>query len=370
MAKRDKEPEEKVIGLDGFLAAMKDKYGGKTSVGSQLGDIGPDDIIPSGILSLDIASGLGGFVKGRIVDIYGPEASGKSLVGYHIIGRNMQLGRRCLLLDVEGTANSEFLQMLGVDTNNNLLQIMRSGSEPMYAEDWFEVLKTALDSKAFAIIMIDSVPALQPRAVATGVIGEDKSPAQQAQIMSIGLASIVQRAISAGTLVIFINQLRARPMQLFGNPIQPTGGNALKFYSSYRLSVKQTGKKTTKVDFGAKKLESVTGYKVLYTFEKNKLAPAYATAEFWVDFKNGVDYVGDTISCAESAGIVGKAGSSYWYYPNNEEGLKNKVNGEDNFRQWVESQPDMLDTIRDQVLVEVRKLTDDSSSVTTSLDEE
>ena len=332
MTKNDKEDFD--IQLLGFLDYINKEYGDGVNVGSNLGTIKQEDIIPSGIVSLDFAAGNGGFVRGRLVDIYGPEASGKSLVAFHLIGHNLKLGRRCLIIDAEGTTNSSFMKMLGIDIENENLVIMRSGETPLYAEDWFEILKKALDAKEFDIVLVDSVPALVPKSIAEGDMNETKQRAILAQIMSEGLSSIIQRAVSAKTLLIFINQLRARPTVMFGNPMTPTGGNAIKFFASYRIAVKPLEDVKKAIMLGTKKLESIIGYRVRYTFEKNKLAPANTSAEFYVDFRDGVDYVDDLISCAELTGVIGKSGSSYWFYPNVEG--SEKVNGRDKFKEWLQ----------------------------------
>lgn len=333
-----------------FDAIVSDKYKDALDIDDAVLDIQPKDIISTGILSLDIASGTGGLVRGRLVDLYGPEASGKSMLAYHIMGEALKTGGRAMLLDVEGTANLKFMDMLGLNTKNPNFRVIQ-GRKMLTGEQWIDILEKALITHSADVITLDSIPALVPQDLMTKDAGESKKAALQAQLLSERLPKVVGLARESKALVILINQLRAAPMQIWGNPEKPTGGNAIKFYASYRLEVKPYDFEKGKIHIGAKTVEQIIGHWVRYKFAKNKLAPYDTRAEIYVDFSSGIDYVGDMIKCAIQTNVIGKRGTSHYIYPNDENAKS--INGNKAMRDYI-VENNLFDELREQVLARVR----------------
>lgn len=254
------------------------------------------DVISTGALSLDIALGIGGVPKGRIVEIYGPESSGKTTLAMHIIAEAQAKGETAAFIDAEHAFDAEYGRNIGIDLDNLLI------SQPDYGEQALEILETLIRSGTVGIIVIDSVAALTPRAEIEGEMG-DSHMGLQARLMSQALRKVTAIASKTGTTVIFINQLRMKIGIMFGNPETTTGGNALKFYSSVRLDIRRKEK--------IGKLDDVKGHVVRVKVVKNKMAPPFKEAEFDIIYPNGIDKISSLVDAAVQFGVIEKAGA--WF---------------------------------------------------------
>lgn len=296
MAKSD----SKVPGLGEVVASMNAQLGAGTMV-SFNGD-GSDDVqvVDSGSLSLDMALG-GGYPLGRIVEIYGPESSGKTTLALHAIAEVQQLGKAALFLDLENAFDPEYAQKLGVSLDPNAWVF----SQPDCGEDAFTILDKFVGHPDIGIIIVDSVAVMTPRAEMEGEFGETKM-GLHARMMSQGLRKLVGKIKKSNTVVIFINQTREKIGVMFGNPETTTGGNSLKFYASQRLRV---GRAAGTKDKSGELVTNLVSVKVV----KNKIAPPHRKAEFHIRFGVGIDTVTEVIEFAVELGIIEKAGSFYKY---------------------------------------------------------
>jgi recombination protein RecA len=272
---------------------------GKGSI-MRLGDkgsvLGKVSVIPSGSIGLDIALGVGGYPRGRIIEIYGPEASGKTTLALHAVAETQRQGGTAAFIDAEHVLDVAYAQNLGVKTEDLII------SQPDYGEQALEIADRLTASGAVDIIVIDSVAALIPRAELEGEMG-DQHVGLQARLMSQALRKLTGTTSKSNTLLIFINQIRMKIGVLFGNPETTTGGNALRFYASMRIEIKRTGT----IKEGDKVLGNTTKIKVV----KNKLAPPFRGAEFDIMYGQGISHEGELVDLGLSLGILERSGA--WY---------------------------------------------------------
>ena len=288
------------------------------------------ETVPTGSLSLDIALGLGGIPKGRIVEIYGPESSGKTTVTLHMIAEVQKLGGVAGFIDAEHALDPVYAKNIGVDIDNLYI------SQPDSGEQALEITETMVRSGAVDIVVVDSVAALVPKAEIDGEMG-DSHVGLQARLMSQALRKLTAVISKSNCIVIFINQLREKVGIMFGNPETTTGGRALKFYSSVRLDVRRIEKITQ----GGEVIGNRTRVKIV----KNKIAPPFKEAEFDIMFGKGISAVGDTLDLAANINVVNKAGA--WYSYNGE-----KIGqGRENTKQYLTEHPEILADIDHKVRV-------------------
>lgn len=286
------------------------------------------DVVSSGCLSLDIALGVGGYPRGRIIEIYGPESSGKTTFALQAIASVQKTGGRAAFIDAEHALDPVYAEKLGVNINELLL------SQPDTGEQALEICDALVKSEAISIIVIDSVAALVPQAEIDGEMG-DSHVGLQARLMSQALRKLSGTISKTNTIAIFINQLREKVGVMFGNPETTTGGRALKFYASVRMDVRRI--ETLKQ--GGEVIGNRTRVKVV----KNKVAPPFKEAEFDIMFGKGISAVGDILDLAANVGIVQKSGA--WFAYN-----ENKIGqGRENAKQFLTEHPDMLAEIDEKV---------------------
>ena len=327
--------EDKLRALDAALGQIEKQYG-KGAV-MKLGDSAANmnvETIPTGSLSLDIALGLGGVPKGRIIEIYGPESSGKTTLAIHAIAEAQKAGGIAAFIDAEHAFDRFYASKLGVDVDNLWI------SQPDNGEQALEIAEQLIRSSAIDIIVIDSVAALTPKAEIEGDMGDNKV-GLQARLMSQALRKLTSAISKTNTTCIFINQLREKIGVMFGNPETTTGGNALKFYASVRLDIRRS----TQLKDGEEVIGNQTKVKVV----KNKVAPPFRKAEFDIMFGEGISRAGEIIDLGADLGIIKKSGSWYSY---NETKLGQ---GRDASKQVIQDNPELAEELEGLIFAALKE---------------
>ncbi len=320
--------KEKMKALQLAMDKLEKTYG-KGAV-MKLGDEAMEQIesIPTGSLGLDLALGIGGYPKGRIVEIYGPESSGKTTLAIHAIAEAQKAGGICAFIDAEHAFDKFYAEALGVDTENLLI------SQPDHGEQGLEIADNLIRSGAIDLIVIDSVAALTPRSEIEGEMG-DSNVGVQARLMSKALRKLTATISKTGCCCIFINQLREKIGVMFGNPETTTGGNALKFYASVRIDIRRSAQ----IKDGETPIGNRTKVKVV----KNKVAPPFRQAEFDIIYGHGISRVGELIDMGVELGAIKKSGSWFSY---NETKLGQ---GRDAVKQLLDDHPELMEEIEGKV---------------------
>ena len=330
--------DERGKALDVALKKIETQFG-KGSI-MRLGDDVEREVrvVPTGSLSLDIALGVGGLPTGRIVEIYGPESSGKTTVALHIAAEAQKMGGTAAFIDAEHALDPSYAGKLGVDTDNLIV------SQPDNGEQALEIAEALVRSGAIDVVVVDSVAALTPKAEIDGEMG-DSHVGLQARLMSQALRKLTAVISKSETVVIFINQLREKVGIMFGNPETTPGGRALKFYSSVRLDVRRIETLRQSGD--------AYGNRTRVRVVKNKIAPPFKEAEFDLIYGEGISKVGDTLDLAVEKDIIDKAGSWYSY------GDERIAQGRENSVDWLKENPEILEEIDEKVRIAFGILEDD-----------
>ncbi len=282
------------------------------------------EVVSSGSLGLDIALGIGGLPRGRVVEIFGPESSGKTTLALHVVAEAQKAGGSCAFVDAEHALDPTYARRLGVDIDELLI------SQPDAGEQALEIADTLVRSAAVDVLVIDSVAALVPRAELEGEMG-DQQPGLQARLMSQALRKLTSSIARSNTMVIFINQIRMKIGVMFGSPETTTGGNALKFYSSIRLDIRRIG--------AIKDRDNVTGNQTRVKVVKNKLAPPFKTVEFDIMYGEGISKTGELLDLGVQAGVVEKSGAWFSY-----DGQR-IGQGRENAKTFLREHPDLAQAI-------------------------
>lgn len=324
----DKVRLEKLKALEATLGTIEKNYG-KGSI-MKLGDNAVESIesISTGSIALDAALGIGGLPKGRVVEIYGPESSGKTTLALHVIAEAQKAGGIAAFIDAEHAFDRFYAQKLGVDIQELLI------SQPDHGEQALEIAENLIRSGAIDVIVIDSVAALTPKSEIEGEMGDSKM-GLQARLMSQALRKLTATISKTGAICIFINQLRDKIGVMFGNPETTTGGNALKFYSSVRLDIR----KISQIKDG----ENATGNRVRVKVVKNKVAPPFRKAEFDIVFGVGISRVGEIIDLGVDHNIIKKSGSWFSY------GETRLGQGRDAVKNLIEENPELLAELEEKI---------------------
>ncbi len=311
--------------LDAAMAQIERAFG-KGSImrmGQRTGNE-QHEVIPSGSLGLDLALGIGGMPRGRIIEIYGPESSGKTTLALHVIAEAQKLGGTCAFVDAEHALDPGYARKLGVDVDNLLI------SQPDAGEQALEITDTLVRSGAVDVLVIDSVAALVPRAELEGEMG-DSHMGLHARLMSQALRKITGSVAKSNCMLIFLNQIRMKIGVMFGNPETTTGGNALKFYASIRLEIRRIGQ--------IKEREEVVGNQTRVKVVKNKLAPPFKQVEFDIMYGEGVSKVGELLDLGVKAGAVEKSGAWFSY------DSQRLGQGRENAKQFLRDHKDVANAI-------------------------
>ena len=316
-----------------------DKNYGRGSI-MKLGDdkVEEVDVIPTGSIALNNALGVGGYPRGRIIEIYGPESSGKTTLAIHAIAEAQKQGGIAAIIDAEHAFDRFYAERLGVDVNSLLI------AQPDCGEQALEIADQLIRSSAIDIIVIDSVAALTPKAEIEGEMGDSKM-GLQARLMSQALRKITATISKTNTCCIFINQLRDKIGVLFGNPETTTGGNALKFYSSVRLDLRRIGQ--------LKNGEDVIGNSTRVKVVKNKVAPPFRKAEFEIMFGEGISHTGEIVDLGVQYGIIKKSGSWFSY------GDSKLGQGRDSVKQIIGDNPELADELESKIFAAMQGKTDE-----------
>lgn len=333
---------EKLKALDQVLAQIEKHYG-KGAI-MKLGDAAGNtdiEVIPSGCLSLDLALGIGGFPRGRIIEIYGPESSGKTTVALHAIAQTQKLGGIAAFVDAEHALDPVYAKKLGVDLDNLYV------SQPDTGEQALDITDSLVRSGAVDLIVIDSVAALTPKAEIEGDMG-DAHVGLQARLMSQALRKLTGFINKSKTCVIFINQLREKVGIMFGNPETTPGGKALKFYASVRIDVRKAD--------ALKDSDGIMGNRTKAKIVKNKLAPPFKTAEFDILYGEGISQQGCIIDLGVASDVIGKSGSWFSY-----DGEK-VAQGRERMREWLKNNPDKCDEIESKIRAAFKPVKDEPVS--------
>jgi len=326
---------EKIKALKLTMDKLEKDYG-KGSV-MMLGDKAQamQEVISTGSIGLDVALGIGGLPRGRVVEIYGPESSGKTTLATHVIAEAQKKGGMCAFIDAEHAFDSSYAKKLGVDIDNLLI------SQPDYGEQALEIADRLILSGALDVVVIDSVAALVPKSELEGEMGDSKM-GLHARLMSQALRKLTATISKTNTICIFINQMREKIGVMFGNPETTTGGNALKFYASVRLDIRRM----TQVKDG----DSAVGNHVKVKVVKNKVAPPFRAAEFDIIFGEGISKTGEIIDMGTELGVIQKSGS--WYSYNNDK----LGQGRDAVKQLLVDNPELAREIETKIREKIKEL--------------
>ena len=346
--KKVKPPVEQLVDADARKKALKmaldqiSKQFGKDailSMGSQ-----PDqnlDVVSTGSFTLDLALGVGGLPRGRIVEIYGPESSGKTTLTLHILAEMQKLGGTCAFIDAEHALDVKYAKALGVKVDDLLL------SQPDSGEQALEITDALVRSGAVDLVVIDSVAALVPRSEIEGDMGE-ALPGLQARLMSQALRKLTSSIKKSNTLVVFINQVRQKIGVVYGSPETTTGGNALKFYATIRMDIRRTG--------GIKQGDEILGNETRVKVVKNKVAPPFKQAEFDIMFGTGISREGEILDLASECNVVNKSGA--WYSYNGER----IGQGRENVKIFLKDHPEICEEIEKQVRIQYHLLPEEEAA--------
>lgn len=336
-AKEMKGPSQKISNesIDGLLLDLQAKFGEGAIM--KLGDAGKVDVdaIPTGSFSLDLALGVGGLPRGRIVEIFGPESSGKTTLALNVVAQAQKRGDKAAFIDAEHAMDPDYAARLGVKVNELLI------SQPDNGEDALNILESLVRSEMISVVVVDSVAALTPRAEIEGEMGA-QFIGLQARMMSQALRKLTAITARSRTLIIFINQIRMQVGVFFGNPETTPGGKALKFYSSVRIDVRRIAQ--------VKKGEDVTGSRIKAKVVKNKVAPPFRVAEFDIMYGTGISYEADVLTAAVKYGIVTKSGASYAF-----DGERLGT-GFDAVRMKLMGEKELVETLKTRVTEKITKL--------------
>ncbi len=322
--------ENKIKALEGVMGQIEKQYG-KGAI-MRLGDDAGDtniEVIPTGCLSLDLAIGVGGLPRGRIIEIYGPESSGKTTVALHVIAEAQKLGGITAFIDAEHALDPVYAKNLGVDLDNLYV------SQPDTGEQALDITASLVNSKAVDLIVVDSVAALTPRAEIEGDMG-DSHVGLQARLMSQALRKLTAITSKSKTCIIFINQLREKVGVMFGNPEVTAGGKALKFYASVRIDVRKGD--------ALKNADGTYGNHTKAKIVKNKVAPPFKSAEFDIIFGKGISQASCLIDLGVEYGIVGKTGA--WFSYNDEKIAQGREKAID----YMEKNPEIAEEVKNKIL--------------------
>ena len=319
---------EKLKALEATLGNIEKNFG-KGSIMRLGAEAEKMESISTGSLGLDYALGVGGLPKGRIVEIYGPESSGKTTLALHVIAESQKKGGIAAFIDAEHAFDRFYAAKLGVDVENLLI------SQPDYGEQALEIAENLIRSGAIDVIVVDSVAALTPKSELEGEMGDSKM-GLQARLMSQAMRKLTATINKTGCICIFINQLREKLGVLFGNPETTTGGNALKFYSSVRLDIRKVSQ--------IKEGENVTGSRVKVKVVKNKVAPPFRKAEFDILYGEGISRTGEIVDLGVETGIIKKSGSWFSY------GDSKLAQGRDAVKRLLEDNPELSDELAEKIL--------------------
>lgn len=341
MAKAEKSTDmsntnsEKLKALKLTMDKLEKDYG-KGSV-MMLGDKAEaiQEVISTGSIGLDVALGIGGLPRGRVIEIYGPESSGKTTIATHVIAEAQKKGGMCAFIDAEHAFDSAYAKKLGVDVDNLLI------SQPDYGEQALEIADRLILSGALDVVVIDSVAALVPKSELEGEMGDSKM-GLHARLMSQALRKLTATIAKTNTICIFINQLREKIGVMFGNPETTTGGNALKFYASVRLDIRRTQQ--------VKDGDEAIGNHVKVKVVKNKVAPPFRAAEFDIIFGEGISKTGEIIDMGTELGIIQKSGS--WYSYNNDK----LGQGRDAVKQLMADNPELAKEIETKIREKIKEM--------------
>ncbi|MGR3248506.1 MAG: recombinase RecA [Paracoccus sp. (in: a-proteobacteria)] len=325
----DKRAADKQKALDSALAQIERQFG-KGSI-MKLGKDSPVaeiEATSTGSLGLDIALGIGGLPKGRIIEIFGPESSGKTTLTLHVVAEEQKKGGVCAFVDAEHALDPQYAKKLGVNLDDLLI------SQPDTGEQALEIVDTLVRSGAVSLVVVDSVAALTPKSEIEGDMG-DMQMGSQARLMSQAMRKLTASIGRSNCMVIFINQIRMKIGVMFGNPETTTGGNALKFYASVRLDIRRTG--------AVKDRDEVTGNTTRVKVVKNKVAPPFRQVEFDIMYGEGISKVGELIDLGVKAGVVEKSGAWYSY------GDERIGQGRENAKQFLRDRPEVAFAIEDKI---------------------
>ncbi len=344
---------DKTKALDAALSQIERSFGkGSIMRLGQKEQVVEIETVPTGSLSLDIALGIGGLPKGRIVEIYGPESSGKTTLALHAIAEAQKGGGICAFIDAEHALDPIYARKLGVDLENLFI------SQPDTGEQALEITETLVRSGAVDVLVVDSVAALTPRAEIDGEMG-DALPGLQARLMSKALRKLTAAIFRSNCMVVFINQIRMKIGVMFGSPETTTGGNALKFYASVRLDIRRIG--------SIKDRDSIVGNQTRVKVVKNKLAPPFKQVEFDIIYGEGISKVGELIDLGVKVGIVEKSGA--WFSYNSQRLGQGRENAKQFLREHAEVAAEIEAALRQNAGLIAIELLENAGSENTESDE-